>query len=877
MHSRHHQQPTDPDKWPWFWVLMMIAVGLAMAGCSSSDTTDETRPTTGATQALQRNQTCKVCHERQYQETLQSVKSGYRAISPAFNSLELAGNFLAQTALQAGAIGNNLRPVYGPDGENMVSAVEYDNANEVRAAFCIGCHGAAVILQGENGEREIPTWEGRYDPEPPAANPPPTVHPVIRNARPLRDYHFINAAGDQVLPTLPGGPPPLGALPSFGSQGVSCDHCHNVQGPAFQRSLKGDGFANTAQELEFTRIKVGPFANPLPVGPLPDGSDEAQNFHSASGDPERINYLRSALFCISCHDVRVPSPNLLVPEGNASTVEDSTVSYFRLENLGTEWATQAYAFADRNPFNQQVRCQDCHMSLYPFADAATYTVHDLESGIDFSVTSPRPAVFPVNKAAVSADATVDVTGVGLDVPDRQVVTHYLTGIDVPLAYTDCDEAAAKGRTDECVGEMRERLGDDRVSAFASGMDVHHTEEGVEVEVPLALQTRREAFLEASARLYLGLTDDTATLGDTFHARVTAIALTGHNFPAGFSQERTTWIELKVTAPLSEASAAICHDTQFARVAGQSQFCDNGEFILYQSGYRIDRPHPETGEMAPDGHLEDEDTSHLIAVVNPFNHHNEIFYEGPDAGPLERIFFGEPKGLVLFRNELLRLYGPACLPLEGATEVQRGNDCSEGMAATNIPASNRRHPRTGEVLKYVLEEETFSAGAANSVDNWRALPPLDPQTYVYEVKLPTEDELEALGIELAGPVRVRAVLHFQHFPPLFLRFLTRVGGSVPYALPPALEDRTAPYNRVADFDRMPLNGYTNAVGLRGPADHDFRMFDEKRIDDLLRNIPEIAEAERCIPLGNFTCPAASQAVPAPSDQAAYTQRHVPVHE
>jgi hypothetical protein len=79
--------------------------------------------------------------------------------------------------------------------------------------------------------------------------------------------------------------------------------------------------------------------------------------------------------------------------------------------------------------------------------------------------------------------------------------------------------------------------------------------------------------------------------------------------------------------------------------------------------------------------------------------------------------------------------------------------------------------------------------------------------------------------------------------------------------------------------MPLNGYTNAVGLRGPADHDFRMFDEKRIDDLLRNIPEIAEAERCIPLGNFTCPAASQAVPAASHQAAYppTQRHVPGHK
>ncbi len=591
----------------------------------------------------------------------------------------------------------------------MVSAEEYENANEVRATFCIGCHNAAIILLGEDGtRREIPEWEAFFDPVPPDADNPPDTHPVIRNARPLRDFHFLNAAGEQVFSDVPGGPPPIVARPSLGSQGVLCDHCHNVQGAAFRRSLQGDGFANTAQELAFTRIKIGPFDDAFPVGPLPDGSDSAQSFHSSSSNPERIRYMRSSLLCIACHDVRVPSANLAVPEGDP-------VSYFRLENLGTEWATQAYAFPNRNPFNQKVRCQDCHMSLYPFADNASYTVNDPESGIDFPVTSPRPAVFAVNKAAVSADPTVDVTGVGVEVPDRQVVTHYMTGIDVPLVHTDCAEAAAQERTDACVGELRERLGADRVSAFATGEDVHRTADGTEVRIPLSLQTRREALLQASTRLYLNLTDDTATLGETFHARVTAIALTGHNFPAGFSQERTTWIELKVTAPLSAGSAGICNDLQFVRVAGQSQFCDNGEFILYQSGYRIDRPHPETGEMAPDENLDDEDTSHLIAVVNPFNHHNEIFYEGPDAGPLERIFFGEPKGLVLFRNELIRFYGPECIALENARPEQRGS-CPEGMAATGMPASNRRHPRTGELLQHVIEEETFSAGAANAVDN-----------------------------------------------------------------------------------------------------------------------------------------------------------------
>ncbi len=294
MKLKHHQRPHKTYEPSWFWLFIAMVIGLLLSGCESSSTNpepvSETPSTvTGATQTLQTNQTCQVCHERQFQETIQSVKSGYRAISPAFNSLELAGNFLAQAALEAGAIRNNLRPVYGENGENMVSAVEYDNPDEARAAFCIGCHDGGIILLGENGEPEVPEWEGLYDPAPPDADNPPASHPVIRNVRPLRDYHFIDSSGNQVLSDVPGGPPPAGARPSLGSQGVLCDHCHNVQGAAFQRSFLGDGFANSAQQLEFTRIKVGPFDNSLPVGPLPDGSDSNQNFHSSSSNPDRIN------------------------------------------------------------------------------------------------------------------------------------------------------------------------------------------------------------------------------------------------------------------------------------------------------------------------------------------------------------------------------------------------------------------------------------------------------------------------------------------------------------------------------------------------------------------------------------------------------------
>ena len=49
--------------------------------------------------------------------------------------------------------------------------------------------------------------------------------------------------------------------------------------------------------------------------------------------------------------------------------------FFRLENLSTEWQQGAYNSAN-NPFGKVVRCQDCHMSLFPFAGTSSYTVGD---------------------------------------------------------------------------------------------------------------------------------------------------------------------------------------------------------------------------------------------------------------------------------------------------------------------------------------------------------------------------------------------------------------------------------------------------------------------------------------------------------------------
>src|SRR4029077_17839409 len=135
----------------------------------------------------------------------------------------------------------------------------------------------------------------------------------------------------------------------------------------------------------------------------------------------------------------------------------------------------------------------------------------------------------------------------------------------------------------------------------------------------------------------------------FLVRAEAVSLTGHRFPAGFSQERTAYIELTVK--------------------------DHNGVLLYQSGYQVDKPHPETGETTPDGNLDDEDLEHIHAVVDPGGYvpraandsyqtgpapngpSNRVLESGPDDGPDTRVYFGIDEGLVLFRNELTRIFLP----------------------------------------------------------------------------------------------------------------------------------------------------------------------------------------------------------------------------
>ena len=692
-------------------------------------------PAGGVTEGTFRNQdyqrpdVCMPCHLRQYEELRSSVKSGYRNVSPLFNGLEASANFLN---------GGLLRPVYGdstktltlangsliPFNTNFFTTPAFQNLNQLRAGFCLGCHNGPLIKQADTEPifKEVPELAGT------GASFVPEIF------RPLRDYHLVDSNGNQILPATIGGNPPPGSGPSIGAAGITCDMCHNVQGPDLSRSLQNDGFADNSNVFNHTIEKVGPFARPVEV---------KGNFHVSSNDPNKIDYLRSSAFCNSCHDVRVPqaAPGDLQHLEYDVNSSDQSVTYFRLENLSSEFQLGAYN-STNNPFGKVIRCQDCHMSKFPYAGSSTYQVGDM------SITSPTPAIFFTNYAAVPGVSTED----NFPLQQRSVVNHHFTGVDVPILYPS---------------ELQARLGANYPDPFQSGVD--------EYGIPNSLNQRRTDLLDAAVRISLSNSDTVAQVGGTFTVRAECVALTGHRFPAGFSQERTAYIQLSVTD-------------------------DNG-LLLYQSGYEVDKPHPETGELQPDGNLNDEDIEHIHAVVDPGNHNrdqskpypagsaanaghtNQVFEAGPDDGPDSRLYFGFNEGLVLFRNELTRIFLP-------------GQSVGRTDASGNPIIATKPH-----------YEETFSAAFANTVDNFRSLQPLVPRTYQYEITLPTADELQEMGISsIKSPLHVHAQVNYEHFPPLFTRFLART------------------------------------TGANGPAGQDLNLINEKRIDDLLLNLTSIASAD-----------------------------------
>ncbi len=167
---------------------------------------------------------------------------------------------------------------------NMYTSPILTETRQVQAGFCFTCHNANVELVGEDPtKREVPQLAGlgTCNPAPPAGRQ--CFQPQL--LRPTRDYQMVDLNGNQLLPAVPGGDPQPGALPSLGAAGVTCDFCHDENGPDLSRSFQMDGFGNTSLLLNQTNLKVGPFPFPVAV---------KNDFHVASNDANKIAFLRAS-------------------------------------------------------------------------------------------------------------------------------------------------------------------------------------------------------------------------------------------------------------------------------------------------------------------------------------------------------------------------------------------------------------------------------------------------------------------------------------------------------------------------------------------------------------------------------------------------------
>jgi hypothetical protein len=429
-----------------------------------------------------------------------------------------------------------------------------------------------------------------------------------------------------------------------GRSGLSCDVCHQINGPDTSTGLGrfGDGIANTAFLLNPGTTKYAPQENPQ-SNPIHDSAPA----HDINGQP---GYLRSSEFCGSCHDVRTP------PDGNlAIPVDPETGEGFqRLENLFTEWQEGPYGPLN-NSVGEVVSCQDCHMDLGPPSPAGSYAEGE-------TTVYPRPN----------------------QVDEREEVrTHYFTGIDIALVDFPGQDDEARDENGNVIGQVQ----------------------------------RRKVLMESAAKLAV-TAPSVITAGEMLPIEVHVTnSGTGHNLPSGFSQERQIWIELIVS--------------------------DGNGDMIYDSGTLVDTAHPAgpdcvdsgSGELVPDGNLDDEDLRNFVGpnggsgYINPITMEDNLVH-GTD---FDRRHEDPPVNLGIknFGNEFIRI----------------------SVDENGVPMR--------DTDGHFIEEEVFMPFLSTHTDNGFSIPALETVDVPYDVDIPSD---------AVDPITVTARLRARAFPPRFLRAL-----------------------------------------------------------------------------------------------------------
>ena len=422
--------------------------------------------------------------------------------------------------------------------------------------------------------------------------------------------------------------------------------------------------------------QIDPEQNPYPVIHGPDDSTPNDvrpltEFYSDVG--------KRGISCDFCHQVTGPNLDVVSPVRTGDGIANMSINY----QGGIDKQGPVY-FTTRNPVHGSVEnsyisssefCGGCHDVRLPADDQGTaepdaQRLENLYTEWQQGPYGPAPngnnttcqdchmSLYPSEPPGTYPNNIVTVYPRPTANTERRVSTHYFTGVDVAL--------------------INNFPGQD-----PQGLDSHG--------LPIGQSDRREALLKAAATMQVNAPASVAANATlSVSVDVTNVGA-GHNIPSGFSQERQMWIELIVT--------------------------DANGGDIYKSGYLVDSAHPETGELLPDGNLNDEDFQNISVILDPVLGKNIGLIYGPDYN--ERIH-GINNGLVNFGNEFI--------------------------SYDDI---------TGE------EVEEFIPFAAEHMNNSISIPPLQTRTNSYDINLPA-------GV--AGPITVQARLLFRALPPRFMRFL-----------------------------------------------------------------------------------------------------------
>ncbi|XYH92424.1 hypothetical protein ACMHYB_31665 [Sorangium sp. So ce1128] len=634
---------------------------------------------------------CAACHGRQASEWRRSVMA-HSVKSPLFNALE---------SLIEEQVGRNADCPHGAgilrkadparacrDGRSGVAVTGSGGEH-----WCVNCHSPA-----ENLDASMPAWDGR-----PGGDP--------RARLPVRDL-----------------------LTRRGMEGISCAFCHQVHGPVGPRGRPGYqgnptwtsfttgalfaarpedarglfGIANSGYDLRPEELLL---AAGQGAAERADRRVVASPDRPASADDPVVHgrpsasakaYLRSSEFCGACHDVRL--------FGTDSLAAARGEHFKRLRNAYTEWSD--WARTEERAGRRAATCQDCHMSTYPGvceAAPATGAVQvsagdpECPPGTRFA---PRPpGTRPRGRVADHSTAPADV------------VTHYFSGVDVPLS-----------------GEFPEALIDE------PSLDVHG--------IPAGARRRRDLLLRHTFRFELGAARRAGGGRVEIPIEIENIGA-GHKVPAGFSQEREFWVHLVVR--------------------------DGDGRVIYEVG-RVDRAEEDLKDKVFVRVNTNPDANHPFRAAGASGGlFGADVRDGPDVplwNPPPRLggtsFRG--RGLINFQNGFLRCVRcigvvdaeGTCQPgpgqgLHHADRFADGDyDADTGACGSNLTGQN------------AFLETYFPVGALDAsrgvvrgpdaIIDTRSVPPGVPIRYTYEL---------AAG-DRRGPLRAEARLLFRAFPPFLIR-------------------------------------------------------------------------------------------------------------